>query len=64
MLSFFSKVQVVKNEEKKAFLHMVAHENLLCHLKPNSDMLTNVLYLFSSLGWMKKENVLKIIVRS
>jgi hypothetical protein len=41
---------------------MVAYENLLCHLKPNSDMLINGLYsLSSSLGWMEKANVLKII---
>lgn len=47
---------------KKNFIHVVAHENLLCHLKSNSDMLTNGLYLLSLLGWMKKANVFKIIV--
>jgi hypothetical protein len=33
---------------------MVAHENLLCHLKSNSQILINGFYLLSSLGWMKK----------
>lgn len=43
---------------------MAAHESLFSHLKSNSHMLINGLYLFSSLMWMKKVtiNVLKIII--
>jgi hypothetical protein len=50
--------------ERKVFIHMVAHESLLCHLKPNSCMLINGLYLLSPSGCMKKAttNVLKRII--
>ncbi len=50
--------------EKEAFIEMVAHESLLCHLKPNSCMLITGLYLLSPSRCMKKAttNVLKMIV--
>jgi hypothetical protein len=41
---------------------MAAHESLFYHLKSNSRMLINGLYLFSSLMWMKTVNVLKITI--
>jgi hypothetical protein len=47
---------------EKLFIHMTAHESLLCHLKPNSHMLIDGLL---PLGWMKKTSInpLKIIVQ-
>jgi hypothetical protein len=39
---------------KKPFIHITTHESLLCHQKSKNHMLSNGLYLLSSLGWMKK----------
>jgi hypothetical protein len=51
-----------KGEIKNPLIHMVAHESLLYHLKPNNFMQSNGLCLLSSIGQMKKPmtNVLKI----
>jgi len=55
-------VQVVKN--RKPFIRMAIHGSLLCHLKPNNNMLTNGSYLLSSPKWMKKTmtNAFKITI--
>ncbi len=51
-----------KGEMKNPLIHMVAHESLLCHLKPNNHMQSNGLCVLSSTRWMKKKMtiVLKI----